>query len=201
MRLFPEQRELIQFARGFILGRVASLENDVNRCLCQRQNDQYDPAPFPALLYCFATIDLLGALYSGNAKPGRTSSQSREYMEKFMGYTSKQAKLLQDLFRHKLVHLAQPNPIIKYGSGYVSWYLYHQKREKHLEVEKETRTKRVTSVCTIECDYVFYVSILDLVKDIRASVEKPTGYLASLETKPDLQDRFEQAIAQIYDYE
>jgi len=79
MRLFSEQRELIKYARKFLSDRINSLENDVRRCISE--SGPYAPAPFPALLYCFATIDLLGALYSGNAaRNAPTSPQSREYM-------------------------------------------------------------------------------------------------------------------------
>jgi len=119
-----------------------------------------------------------------------------------MNYTTEQAELLQDLFRHKLVHLAQPKPVINDGSRCISWSLHHENPEKHLQLERLTEKEKitVTSMLTIECDHVFHIGVLDLVKDIRASVEKPTGYLASLEISADLQNRFERAIFEIYDY-
>jgi hypothetical protein len=57
--------ELMTFARDFIVrDRLNSLANDVKRCLPQKKinNEEPDPAPFPALMYCFSIIDLLGAL-------------------------------------------------------------------------------------------------------------------------------------------
>ncbi len=200
IQLFQDEEELLRFAMRFITERVESLENDVRRCLLQE--GPYRPAPFPALLYCFATIDLLGGLYSGNAsKSARTSPQAREYMEKFMNYKTERTKLIQELFRHKLVHLAQPGPVVEDGGRRISWCHHHENREKHLLLEKLPTKGYVplTSKVCIECNYVFHVSIADLVRDIRDSVENPGGYLASLESSQDLQQKFEKAISQVYD--
>jgi hypothetical protein len=37
-------------------------------------------------------------------------------MTDFMNYTFENADILLNLFRHKLVHLAQPNPVIRRDS-------------------------------------------------------------------------------------
>lgn len=198
MRLFPEQKELIQFARKIVLERIHSLENDVQRCI--DINVPYQPAPFPAMLYCFSVVDFLSALASGNAKPSRTAEQAREYMHRFMSYTEEQAELLQGVFRHKLVHLAQPRPIMENRSRLVSWQEWHNNREKHLMIEplKEKQTTKVTSGLSVECTHIFHVGIWNLVEDIRVSVEKPNGYFHSLEGSVDLQDNFEKAVSEIY---
>ncbi len=57
--------ERIQFAKWFIGARLDSLENDVRCCLNPLAGIQ--PAPFPAILYCFSVVDLLGSLYAGDA--------------------------------------------------------------------------------------------------------------------------------------
>lgn len=201
MRPFSEQKELIQFARKFIVeDRIRSLENDVR--LCISENVPHQPAPFASLLYCFSVIDLLGALLAGNAKPGSTVEQARKYMQRFMNYTEEQAKLLQEIFRHKLVHLAQPRPIMENKSRLISWKEWHNNREKHLTLEPLGRkqTISVTSNLSVECDHLFHVGIGNLVEDIRLSVEKPNGYLHLLETLARLQDKFEKLLSQIYDY-
>jgi len=201
LRFFLDRKELIQYAKKFISERINSLEKDVRHCLFQCGPDA--PAPFPALLYCFATIDLLGALYFGNAsKDAPTSEQSKKYMERFMGYTAEQAKLLQDLFRHKLVHLAQPKPILIDGSRHISWVYHHKNREKYLQLEALPKKEKILLLqnLSVECDHIFHVSIFHLVEDIKRSIRKPDGYFALLENSPDLQDKFEKAISQIYDY-
>jgi hypothetical protein len=111
MRRFVEQKDLIRFAVDFVRERIASLEKDVQHCL----SEPY--APFPALLYCFSTIDLLGAICAGDAtKKAPTTRQSVDYMQRFMHYTEEQARLLQSLFRHKIVHLAQPKAVVEDNS-------------------------------------------------------------------------------------
>ena len=146
-------------------------------------------------------VDLLGALYSGSAASNAPAApQSREYMRRFMDYTSEQSELLQLLFRHKLVHLAQPKPVIKYNGEYITWHEWHDNPEKHLKKDKlpEKTEIAVTAVLSVKCEYELHVSIMEFVRDIKDSIEKPSGYLNSLETSPDLQDKFEQAISQIY---
>lgn len=106
MRRFLQQNELVSHARGFVENRVNSLESDARHCLPEDPNDKRI-APFPILLYCFATIDLLGALMSGRAdKNANPTLQSIHYMTSFMIYNPGDAKILLELFRHKLVHLA-----------------------------------------------------------------------------------------------
>ncbi|MGH9975259.1 MAG: hypothetical protein ACRD8Z_05410, partial [Nitrososphaeraceae archaeon] len=184
------------FARSFVRNRIASLEKDVNHCL------QSPYAPFPAMLYCFSTIDLLGALYSGQAgKNTFTSNNSKKYMQEFMNYTSEQASFLTEIFRHKLVHLAQPRAIILDGDGSrVSWQYFHDNSEKHLLVEKTEPVLKIQikSDWEITINKIFNVGILQLIHDIKDSVEKHNGYLDKLENSDLVRDNFEKALAEIY---
>ena len=206
MRIFSEQRELIQSARKYVEDKVGTLEKDVKHCLLlQSQSTPNAPAPFPALLFCFAIIDLLGSLHSGNARAvSGISERSRKYMQKFMHYTSEQSRLIQEVFRHKLVHLAQPRTVIKHNDQNITWFEHHNNPSKHLRIDKLSSKERIVVdylPFEIEVDHIFNISIMDLVDDIKKSVISPNGYLATLERTPDLQDRFEQAIIQIYECE
>lgn len=196
MRRFSNRRELVEFASKFVWERIDSLEKDVGHCL----REPY--APFPALLYCFSTIDLLGALCAGNAtRYARTTNQSAQYMERFMNYTEECTRLLQSLFRHKIVHLAQPKGVVEDKSRSICWRYWHDSQEHHLRLEKlPPGTKvQVAPSWEIPCDYEFNISISHLIKDIRDSVENPNGYLARLQTVRGLQDHFEKAINEIHD--
>jgi hypothetical protein len=194
-RLFSEKNELIQFATRFLRTRIDSLQKDVAHCLKKPY------APFPAILYCFSTIDLLGALSHGDASKNPTE-QSKNYMQIFINYTAEQSGLLQKLFRHKLVHLAEPRVIIKKNSQVISWrYVHEHDPEKHLLLAEEPRTIQITSIFFIKVSHVFNLSITDFANDIEYSIRKLEGYLHSLEKTPDLQDKFERAIGQIFDHE
>jgi hypothetical protein len=78
-KCFNNSDNLIEFAYRFIIeGRLSSLQKDVNACL-------NEDCAFPALFYCFSTIDLLGALYAGfAAEDSKTRGKFKEYIRKFM---------------------------------------------------------------------------------------------------------------------
>lgn len=103
------------FCKAVYDERLSSLDNDVKRCLPADVDKKEAPcyAPFPALLYCFSVIDLLGALYAGHARSSKTVDNSKKYMNDLMKYGKDQFNILQKMFRHKMVHLAQPKPIMK----------------------------------------------------------------------------------------
>ena len=80
---FANPRDLLKHAKDFIDRRMCSLKNDVSHCV---KTAPY--APYPALIYCFSNIDLLGALYAGKAgRDANTTQQSKNYMKLFMGYS------------------------------------------------------------------------------------------------------------------
>ncbi|WP_041280531.1 hypothetical protein [Desulfosudis oleivorans] len=196
MRKFKEQKELIQFARNFIEDRLNALSKDTQHCL----KEPY--APFPSILLCFSTIDMLGALYAGDAsKKARTTEQSKRYMKRFMSYTNEQCEMLMEIFRHKIIHLAQPKAIIEYKGKKVTWRYWHDNKISHLKLTKlkEKVDISVSSNWALTAEYEFAISIIHLVQDIENSVFDSEGYFHSLKTCVDIQDSFEKAISEIYE--
>jgi hypothetical protein len=185
---FPDKNELRRFARNFIKERIDSLQKDVMHCL------QLPYAPFPAILYCLATIDLLGSLCYGQ-------KNSRTYMHSFMGYTQEQSKLITQIFRHKLVHLAQPRPVFSYNKKTVAWRYVHENTPDHLilkDLPKDSK-KWVKSDWSVDLDQVFTIGITQLVEDIRDSVLRHGGYLDQLDrNKNKLLNKFEHAMDEVY---
>jgi hypothetical protein len=110
MSYFVNGNELIKFARDFVTNRINSLEKDVKYCLQEPYNSSTPIyAPFPAMIFCLSTIDLLGALNAGDARrKGNTVRNSKNYMQRFMNYTGEQSFLLIEIFRHKLIHPYSP---------------------------------------------------------------------------------------------
>lgn len=208
--IFSGQTALVKFAERFVDERVTSVQHDIWHCMTPvtlpfSPLSPQEYAPFPALLYCFATIELLGALYAGNAAgTAKTSKQSMEYMVRFMGYTEEQSRLLWKIFRHKMVHLSQPKSVIRDGRRLIAWQYFHREPRHpegpfHLRVRKLSKTEKlsVTSSFSVPYDHVFSVSIEELPRDIEYSAAR---YLASLGHDPALQQHFEAAIRQIYAY-
>jgi hypothetical protein len=114
---FANPQDLLKHAKDYIDRRMNSLKNDVNHCV---KTEPY--APYPALIYCFSNIDLLGALYAGKAGSGaNTTQQSKNYMKLFIGYSELQSTLLQCIFRHKLIHVAEPLlSVIQYKTRHIA---------------------------------------------------------------------------------
>lgn len=196
MSRFVDAHELIRHARLLIDERLESLQRDVPQCLSGTH------APFPAMLYCFATIDLLGALASGNAsRAAKSTVQSKDYLRRFMHYSQEHCELLMDLFRHKLVHLAQPSPIVERNGQHVSWGCWHEDSSHHLQVVPLPvgSTVQITASWSRPCTHRFEVSISHMVRDIVRSAQDPGGYLHSLSQDADLQCKFGVAFEQIHE--
>ena len=194
-RLFADIHELIQFAHRFLSERTDSLKHDVQVCTAGAT------AAFPAILYAFATVDLLGALLGGNAKgPKGMTKRAKYYMRRFMHYSEDQSILLIDLFRHKIVHLAQPSPVTLFKNSKTSWGYWHDDSHHHLKLVPLTPSPQitVTSALQITADQRFEISIHHFIKDIVDSVHAPDGYLHSLSSDVDLQNKFEKAVGEIY---
>jgi hypothetical protein len=192
---FADTHELIQFARGFLTERTDSLRHDAQVCTAGAT------AAFPAILYAFATVDLLGALLGGDAKgPKGMTERTKSYMRRFMHYSEDQCILLLDVFRHKIVHLAQPNPVTLFKNTLTSWGYSHDDLQHHLKLVPLAPPLQVTvtSALQINADQRFEMSIRHFVEDIVDSVHAPGAYLHSLASDADLQARFAKAVTDIY---
>ena len=179
---------------------IPSLENDVNLCL-----SVIDPkttstnAYIPALLYCFSIIDVLGALLEGHARKGNTTQNMEKYMIKYMNYSSSDVKFILQVFRHKIVHLAIPKPIIENNGKYLSWNLHEQDHSKHKTRDGSPGDLDIFGYRKDHYDEKFLINIRQFKEDIIKSITSNTGYLATLKTDPQLQKNFVVAINHIYD--
>ena len=196
---FSDRDSLIECTRCFVHERIGSLQGDVDRCL-------ENQAPFPALLYCFSIVDLLGALVAGNAESNApTSQRAKAYMTDFMRYTEDQVRLLQKQFRHKIVHLALPKPIIEDQPRLVAWTIYHDEKDKHLKLETAPPGARMEvgspggPKWEIPYTHVFNVSVLTFATDIKDSATGIEGYLNALQGEASLQDNARKVLTEIFE--
>ena len=170
--------ELTMHAEALLKGQCKSLQKDVAHCLTKPY------APFPAILYCFSTIDLFGALAGGRADRDRpTTQQTSMYMKKFMNYSDPIPALLLGLFRHKLVHLASPNPVFQYIDGacakhQVTGNYTHNTPEKHLTLDNVFGEMNIDGgLWRVWYDQSFWLDIPSFTKEILESALDPKGYL------------------------
>jgi hypothetical protein len=136
MAVFRNSTEIIDGAIAFTTDRLNALEKDLDHCLTEPL------APLPAIAYCFSTIDLMGALYMGNAMTrAPTTDQSKAFMMDFMKYSDVQATLLQKIFRHKVIHLATPKAVIEHDSKRIGWRYHHHSKPDHLKLNRFATTQ------------------------------------------------------------
>ena len=168
---------------------------------------------YPAILYCFSTIDMLGGLYMGDMKSGNTTKNSAKYMMKFMRnsgvpYSEYQTSLLQKIYRHKVVHIAQPRPLIEIGTNKITWKYDDEDLTRHLSIEITPNPQPITAFLTpyqMYFNQIFVISILKLAQDVEDSVNRPNdGYWDTLANNSSvegsaLQDNFRDAVSDMYD--
>jgi hypothetical protein len=196
MKVFSDTNELIQFARTFLRDRTDSLQRDAQVCL------HGATAAFPAILYCFSTVDLLGALLGGDAKSSTgMTNRAKEYAKRFMHYSEDQCSLLWGVFRHKIVHLAQPNAVKVFKGKKTTWGYWHDDGAHHLKLVPffPPVHQTVTSGLAFNVEQRFEISIRHFVADIIDSVHAPGGYLHALGSDEGLQKCFTDAVTHLYE--
>jgi hypothetical protein len=137
-----------------------------------------------------------------------TVDNFRDYALRFMKntdtkYTYEQVTLLQEIFRHKIVHLAQPKLVVYNKNRYIHWRYEYPETNNHLKMELIPRTqiKTILTPIPIFYDHIFTISITKLLSDIENSViRQPDGYMSRLKDNyKNLQSKFDDAVEQIYD--
>jgi hypothetical protein len=192
---FADDIAIVGLADSLIRERLESLCKDVSHCLKEPF------APFPALLYCFATVDFLAALYAGDVTRNAKGPIAKTYMTQVMGYREEQAQLLQTIYRHKLVHLAQPRAVLRDGARLISWRYVHERHPQHLQLNQIPKGwVRVTPQWYVVCEWELFLSIQSLVDDIVRSVEAaPAGYLHRVAHEAVLQANLKKALTGMFD--
>jgi hypothetical protein len=106
-----------------------------------------------------------------------------------------------DVFRHKIVHLAQLKLIINRNARKIAWRYEYPETSNHLKIVY-TGTKKIEILAPYDMyyDHVFVISITQLMYDIVDSVIRfPDGYFANLKKgHKNMLKNFADAIEQIY---
>lgn len=123
-------------------------------------------------------------------------------------YNEYQTSLLQKIYRHKVVHIAQPRPLIEIGTNKITWRYDDEDLTRHLNMETTPNPQPITAFLTpyqMYFNQIFVISILKLAQDVEDSVIRPSdGYWDmllnnSLVEGRALQDRFRDAVSDMYD--
>src|SRR6266498_4982554 len=95
--------------------RLDSLDNDTKRCFAPIKDVQL--APFPAVLYAFATVDYFSSCWKGwndpifGRKKKKRPNQTKRlvsFLMRFLRYGKKEIQVAVSVWRHKLMHTGEP---------------------------------------------------------------------------------------------
>jgi hypothetical protein len=144
---------------------------------------------FPYTLYgymmtCFAHIDLLSAYWRGNDN-GQTERMIA-FMDTYISSNREANSLAVQVWRHKLMHTAEPRYLTNRTTGKVYKWLLHWR--EHLPIKQHYTFQETSSMKALN------IGLMYLIEDIKRGAEK---YLSELATSNQLQEnyvRFQRAL-------
>ena len=171
--------------------RIASLENDVRRCFWEIPQGP-GPAFFPAVMYCFATLDYFSSCWAGWNRSGPGKDQTArliDFMTKFLLYGRKEATLAVHFWRHKLMHTSEPRVLRNKDND--EFYIWRTGTEldHHMELVRLT-----------DQQYRLDFDPLVFLEDLRPAILGPSGYFEELRHSADLQEKYEACFKEMDSY-
>jgi hypothetical protein len=185
------EEELLK-AKSLFRERIESLKSDLR--ICQQG------AFFPIVMYTFATIDYFSSFWVGWNDPkgeNRTRSYNRDrrnqtermvyFMKKYMNYPVKSSRIAIAIFRHKLMHTAEPRVITARNKK----ERYYWKITFDLDINHFLPQRVADDPNDPGYEhYDFCISVPRLISDIENSIFGPQGYFYDLLSSEDLQGKY-----------
>lgn len=175
-------------ARELFRARIDSLEHDTKRCFWPI-NEPAAPGPafFPAVMYCFATLDYFSSFWAGWNQTERMIA----FSEKYLLYPRKESEIAIQFWRHKLMHTAEPRSLRDSSTKESYIWSMGTRQDNHMRlVSTEDPSKFVLHFCP----FVF-------IQDLREGIFGPTGYFRDLQSNLDLQSKYRMCLAEFENYE
>lgn len=105
--------------KNWFVRKIESLERDSYRAFTDKIKIKHSlgqgTAPFPIVLFCMSTLDFFSAAYFGYSEKKRKRNRLNQtermtkFLSKYLSYDEHVSRIALDVFRHKLVHLAEPH--------------------------------------------------------------------------------------------
>ena len=174
--------------------RIDSLQNDVSRCYWDIRHPRAPaPAPFPAVMYAFATIDYFPSYWAGwnESSPGKSQTDRLTgFMEKYLLYPSKESQIAVNFWRHKLMHTAEPRILRNADNSEVYIWEIGTPLPSHMMLLPSNKPT------TFKLQFDPFA----LVHDLRDGVFGPHGYSSDLRDSADLQDKYQHCHTEMESY-
>ncbi len=172
-----------QAVRSQFEERIGSLEADTNRCFWKIEGGPGE-AYFPPIFYAFATIDYFSSYWAGWNDPAgdRTKRQTTrlvDFMVKYFGYERRASTVAVAIWRHKLMHTAQPRVLrARNGIDRFTW-----------ETGINLKDHVTLSPTGTPNEFMVRFDSYAVIRDLRRGVLGPSGYFSDLCTSPDPQQK------------
>lgn len=137
---------------------------------------------FPYTLYgymmtIFAHIDLLSSYWKGN--DNRQSERMIAFMEEYISLNREANSLAVQVWRHKLMHTAEPRFLTNPTTGKVYKWLLHW--HEHLPIDQHYTFQETSDMKALN------IGLIYLIVDIKSGAEK---YLSELAASNQLQENY-----------
>jgi hypothetical protein len=204
---FTSDKQLLDFAREFVIGRLGGFRKDTNICLTKDRNGRH--AYFPALLTCISVLDLLSGLYSGDLRKAGLPDL-KKYVARFMDkkkYSRLNLEVLYVAFRHKLSHHSHPYFVLDTATDTriskkmrLTWTVAAGWRALPIEIRSEPGKylKKSLHPWKVGYDHRVFISIPHFRNDIIESAIGPNGYLKALSKSPLLRSRCAKCMVEFF---
>lgn len=173
-----------QAARSQFEERINSLDNDTKRCFWKIASGPGE-AYFPPVFYAFATIDYFSSYWAGWNDPLGDKNKKQTprlvaFMVKYLGYGQRASTVAVAIWRHKLMHTAQPRVLRAHsGSDNFKW-----------ETGINLADHMTLSPTGTPNEFLVRFDSYAVVRDLRKGVFGPTGYYSELCRSADLQRNY-----------
>jgi len=196
------RKQVAECANKFLDNRMETFQKDIERCLME--GCKVDPAYFPALMTCIAFTEFISGLYAGNLGSRNGLVKLEKYSKRFLPshYDKLRLKILYDIFRHKLAHLAYPHVVTKLAEKRrrrrITWDVHANGSKPAIEIHDLTAPEYLKPVFLpwkVPYDCIVTIGLRAFYNDIKQSVAK---YLDALRSDHEMQDNFAKCIKIIF---
>lgn len=210
MGLGPDHRGTInnpgEFARRFILERLAGFEKDLEICLTpvpSRTRRGTTHAYFPALAACCALVEYLTGLHRGDCRPCG-SQQIAKWTQTYMpqpDYSADSTRVLMEVFRHAIAHRGIASGIWvdrNRGPGLgrrMTWKVKADAKRPSVQILEERGTLTKDPPWPCEYSHRVHIHLKSMQVDIRNAAHR---YGEDVTTDAALQAKFYRCMRYLY---
>ncbi|MBI3800555.1 MAG: hypothetical protein HY268_26710 [Deltaproteobacteria bacterium] len=150
------------------------------------------PAFFPAVMYCFATIDYFSGFWAGwnQSGPGKNQTDRMiDFLDRYLLYPRKESQLAVHFWRHKLMHTSEPRKLHNADNNEVYVWRTGTGLEHHMELAPLEGQ-----------EFCLDLDPLTFVGDLRTGIFGPSGYFQELRGYADLQAKYLTCLCELESY-